>query len=299
LLAGHAMAITCKHESPTGNVECIAPQQGPWSYDSSNHHRGPTVHPPVDTLAEAASNATAEIAEYFGSAFCSFDYQVTSVPFASTHSTWGISDIERIQYYMEGTAWWSGSSAPCAMGQGERVQIDRTRKVFCPSGWSGSWSADQGWFCFRESHSPRCVGQCAAGATTAAAPNAAGPQNTRDPGWVGDGLYVHTLDKFHSEVDWSSSGVRPFTLRRNYLSTGFPRLPRASTADEGLGGYWRTTFNTRLESFSNGATSSKVALRNDGSVLYFYRSGSVWAGRPEQTATLVDLIRGGIATGWR
>lgn len=77
LLARNAFAITCKHESPTSTFECISPQWGPWSYDSANHHGGAINHPPVDTLEEAASNARLEIAEYFGSAFCSFDYRIT------------------------------------------------------------------------------------------------------------------------------------------------------------------------------------------------------------------------------
>ena len=297
-LARDAFAITCKHESPSSTVECIAPQWGPWSYDSGNHHSGGMNHSPVDTLEEAASNARLEIAAYFGSAFCSFDYRITSVPFVSWHSSAGISDIESIWYYMEGTAWYSGL-IPCGMGQGERVQINRTRKVFCPSGWNGSWSTEQGWFCFREYHSPRCVGQCNGSAATGAVPSAAGPQNTRDPGWIGNGLYVHTLDKYQSDVDWSSGGVRPFSLRRNYLSTGFPRLPQVPRVDDGLGGYWRTTFNVRLESFANATTTSKVAMRNDGSTLYFYRSGNAWTGRPEQTAGLVDLYSGSTVAGWR
>lgn len=294
--ATEAVALTCKHESASSNIECTGRVPAPWIYDSSNHYGGNGPHP-SNSLSEAAANAIAEIAGYFGSNFCSYDYQVVDVPWAAVTWNGGFSSYERKQYYLEGTAWYTQSpNPPCTNGVQQRVQIDRTRNVFCPAGWSPGSSAAQGFYCYRVDHfppPPRCSAPCPSGA-----PGNQGA-GARDPGYVGNPVFAHTGDKFHTEVDWTSGGHRPLTLSRNYLSAGFPRLMGTGIANYGLGTYWRTRYDARLASYADASITTKVALRVDGSTLYFYRNGTNWTSRTEQSERLADRLDGtGAVVGW-
>ncbi|MBK6393796.1 MAG: RHS repeat protein [Betaproteobacteria bacterium] len=94
-------------------------------------------------------------------------------------------------------------------------------------------------------------------------------------------------------MDYASGGPRPLEIRRTYLSTGFPWLINVSAPRFGLGDYWRTPFDQRLVQYAGTSQTTMIAYRSNNAALYFYRSGTSWAGRPEQSESLADVLDGG------
>ena len=116
---------------------------------------------------------------------------------------------------------------------------------------------------------------------------------------MGNPVYAHNGDKFQSEHDYSSGGFKALTLSRNYLSSSFPRLIRTTYRHFGIGDYWRTSYDLRLQTYTGATVTSKIAYRPDGTNRYFYQNGSSWTSRAEQSESLANIVVGGATTGWR
>jgi len=287
-------ASACRYSSQTSNLECMAQRQGPWIYDPQSYYGDvPGVY---DTYEEAVSAALANIPVYWGAAFCSYNWQNNNVPWVTLTWNWGRPSGQRKTNEITGllTLVQGGS---CNYQQGQGIDIARTTDFPCPAGWSPQVDSAGNPQCVRPEIAPpppQCERPCLSGT-----PKSGGVGST-EAGYVGNPIYAHTGEKIQTEVDWSSGGYRPLTLSRTYVSRGFPYLPGTAYKEFGLGYYWRTNFDRRLQTYVGTTVTSKVAYRPDGSARYFYQSGSTWSGRAEQSDRLVNRTDGsGAVIGWR
>lgn len=284
-----AAEYQCKHNNSTSNIECKPRNSVPWVYGAEGFV-GPFTG--KVTFEDAEDEALASIPNGYHN-YCYYDYRVNGPPWVVTLADPDYSKREDKDYHVTGFVY-AGSS--CETVSQQSIHIYRTRTNFCASSWWETYDGLGSLHCIRDnlqSPPPRCEGACSKGYPPT------GGAVAWDPGWMGGGIFAHNGDKFQAEHDWSSGGFKPLVLARNYLSTSFPRLTRTPRRHFGLGEYWRTTFDRRMQTYS-GTVTTKIAYRPDGSTRYFYQNGSAWTKRAEQSETLVNVVDGGGAViGWR
>jgi len=284
-----AAEAQCKHNNPSSNVECKPRSPKPWVYEAEG------VVPPVtgkDTFAEALAEAFARVPDYYTN-YCTYSYQINSPPWVATISDPDYSRREDKDFLVTGTVW---AGASCATGFQQNIHIDRVRTIFCANNWWESFDGLGSKHCIRDNQSPprRCEPPCATGGP------ARGGTGATEFGYMGNPIFVHNGDKLQTEHDWSSGGFRPLALSRNYLSTSFTRLTRTPYRHFGLGAYWRTSFDLRLDTYVGATVTTKISNRPDGSTRYFYQNGTSWTKRSEESETLVNIVgAGGAVIGYR
>ncbi|MFO1284087.1 MAG: DUF6531 domain-containing protein, partial [Burkholderiales bacterium] len=286
-----AAEYPCKHNTPTSDIECRPRQPAPWEYQSEGYS-SPVVEPKFATEAEALDWAFEHIPDGY-SAYCRYDYQWYDPPWTVRLSAGDFTTSEMRYYVVRG---WVYSGTYCQHGRGQDIHTTRARTIFCPASWWQTYDGLGSVLCLRDQHSTPPL-QCRKPCTTG------GPSNSGtfagSYSWMGNPIFAHTGDKFQSEHDYSSGGFKPLTLSRNYLSSSFPRLIRTTYRHFGLGDYWRTSFDLRMQTYTGTTVTSKIFYRPDGSTRYFYQNGSTWTSRAEQSETLANIVVGGVTTGWR
>ena len=107
------------------------------------------------------------------------------------------------------------------------------------------------------------------------------PDSTITPAMVGDPVDIATGNKYSNEVDYSISGPSPLLLSRSYNSSD------VGVSSFGIG--WRGPFSRAIISTSYYTTD---VMRDDGKVLTFSLSGSVWKADSDVNSKLVKLSAG-------
>jgi RHS repeat-associated protein len=280
----------CKHNSPTSNVECKPRDSKPWVYEAEG------IVPPVTgkaSFAEALAEAFVRVPNAHGNSFCYYDHQINSPPWVVTIAEPDYSKREKKSNYVTG---WVIAGINCGSAFGTNISVSRARTHFCANNWWETADGLGGPHCIRDKQSPprRCEPPCGTGAP------AKGGVGASEFGYMGNPIFVHNGDKLQSELDWSSGGHKPLVLARNYLSTSFTRLTRTPYRHFGLGAYWRTSFDLRLDTYVGATVTTKISNRPDGSTRYFYQDGTSWTKRAEESESLVNILdAGGAVVGWR
>ncbi|MGN6520515.1 MAG: RHS repeat domain-containing protein [Dokdonella sp.] len=278
---GQTVNLACRLQQG-GQAECVEPDTGPWyAYAAVATFVG--SDPPCWVNAQAQVGGCSDDAEslYDGvrpnwqakqsGTLCSGPDFVGPL---SERISWKLGTVQSYGHdYESWTGYWSGSTcAPQWMTPGPTAW--RQRWVRCPPDFTEYNPSDpKDGYCFRLKREGCPAGnpiQCAGG------------QNAQ------------------AETDISRQGASPLEFVRYYSSTGFCTSVHTEKARSELGPKWRHSWQSAVvvEPGLIGQDTYAYVTRPDGDYRHFRLSGGAWLGRPDKPETLVEVISGGVRTGW-